>query len=104
VSFILSPEAAQDLDDIWEYIAEDSLDAADRFLGKLYGQILALGDNPAMGHTREDLVDDRPLLFWPVGNYLILYRSTQGIVEIVAVTHGRRDIPSFIRRRYPTGS
>jgi plasmid stabilization system protein ParE len=30
--FIVAPEAAQDLDAIWSYIAEDSLDAADRFL------------------------------------------------------------------------
>jgi plasmid stabilization system protein ParE len=38
--FILAPEATRDLDDIWEYIAEDNLEAADRFLGKLYEQIL----------------------------------------------------------------
>src|SRR5437879_5853461 len=28
--YILSPLAAQDLDDIWEFIAHDNLDAADR--------------------------------------------------------------------------
>ncbi len=28
--FILSPLARQDLNDIWEYIAEDDIDAADR--------------------------------------------------------------------------
>ena len=28
--YILSPLAAQDLDDIWEFIAYDNLDAADR--------------------------------------------------------------------------
>ncbi|MFN0101523.1 MAG: type II toxin-antitoxin system RelE/ParE family toxin [Bryobacteraceae bacterium] len=44
--FVLSPDAAQDLDDIWEYIAEDGLDAADRLIGELYDQILALA---AMG-------------------------------------------------------
>jgi len=33
--FVVAPEAAQDLDDISGYIAEDSLDAADRFLEKL---------------------------------------------------------------------
>lgn len=96
--FVLSPEAAQDLNDIWEYIAEDSLDAADRFLGKLYDQILALAQTPGMGHRREDVAEDRPLLFWPVGNYLILYNA-KGFIAIVAVAHGKRDIPAFIRRR-----
>jgi toxin ParE1/3/4 len=72
---VVSPDAAQDLHDIWEYIAEDNLDAADRFLGKLHHQILALAETPGMGHRRDDLVHDRPILFWPVGNYLILYAS-----------------------------
>lgn len=97
--FVLSPDAAQDLDDIWEYIAADSLEAADRLIGELYDQILALASTPGMGHRREDLAEDRPLLFWPVGNYLILYRTVNRPVEVVAVAHGKRDIPSFIRRR-----
>ena len=97
--FVLSPDAAKDLDDIWEYIAADSLDAADRLIGEMYDQILALAATPGMGHRREDLAEDRPLLFWPVGNYLILYRTINGFVEVVAAAHGKRDIPSFIRRR-----
>jgi plasmid stabilization system protein ParE len=47
--FVVSPGAAQDLNDIWEYIAEDNLDAADRFLGKLHDQILALAETPGTG-------------------------------------------------------
>lgn len=97
--FTLVPEAAQDLDDIWEYIAEDSLDAADRFLDELNQNIGRLADTPGMGHSREDLAQDRPLLFWPVGNYLILYRATKQPIEIVAIAHGKRDIPAFILRR-----
>jgi toxin ParE1/3/4 len=49
---VVSPGAAQDLHDIWEYIAEDSLDAADRFLGKLHDQILTLAETPGMGGPR----------------------------------------------------
>jgi plasmid stabilization system protein ParE len=98
--FVISPEAGQDLNGIWEYIAEDSLDAADRFLGKLHLQILELAETPGIGHRREDLEKDRPLLFWPVGNYLIIYRrASKGLVEIVGVAHGSRDIPGFIERR-----
>ena len=32
--YILSEDADLDLDDIWEYIARDNLDAADRWIGK----------------------------------------------------------------------
>ena len=75
------------------------MDAADRFIGVLQDQILALAATPGMGHRREDLAGDRPLLFWPVGNYLILYRTTRSSIEIVAFAHGKRDIPAFIERR-----
>jgi len=37
--------------------------------------------------------------FFSVGAYLIIYRSIPPVVEIVAVTQGARDIPSFLRRR-----
>jgi plasmid stabilization system protein ParE len=97
--FLLAPEAAQDLNDIWDYIAADNLDAADRYIGKLYDQILALAETPGMGHQREDLAENLPLLFWPVGNYLIIYRAREGFIEVVAIAHGKRDIPAFIRRR-----
>jgi toxin ParE1/3/4 len=66
--FIVAPEAAQDLDAVWSYIAEDSLDAADRFLEKLYKNIRMLAETPGMGHAREDLVGQRRLLFWPAGD------------------------------------
>ncbi len=34
--YVLSAEAEFDLDEIWEYIAIDNLDAADRWIGKLF--------------------------------------------------------------------
>ena len=52
-----------------------------------------------MGHKREDLTA-YPVLFWPVGAYLVIYRATSYPVEIVAVTQGARDIPAFLHRRF----
>ena len=37
--------------------------------------------------------------FWPVGKYLIVYRIVEDSIEILAVTQGARDIPSYLRRR-----
>ena len=55
--------------------------------------------NPHIGHMRKD-VTSHELLFWPVENYVIIYRAiTNGNIEIVAVTQGSRDIPSYLRRR-----
>jgi len=51
-----------------------------------------------MGHKREDLTS-YPVLFWPVGAYFIVYRVQDQSVEIVAVTQGSRNIPTFLRER-----
>jgi len=61
--FVLSPDTSQDLDDIWEYIADDNLDAADRLIEKLYDKFLALAATTGMGHQREDLAEEPTLLF-----------------------------------------
>jgi plasmid stabilization system protein ParE len=96
--YILVPDAALDIEDIWEFIAGDSIDAADRWLAKLFDTFEAIGNTPGIGHRREDLTA-YPILFFPVGAYLIIYRAERRPVEIVAVTQGSRDIPSFLRRR-----
>jgi plasmid stabilization system protein ParE len=98
-AYVLGADAVLDLEDIWEYIGTDSVDAADRWIGKLFDAFDAIAYMPGIGHKREDLTD-YPVLFWPVGAYLIIYRVEQGQgVEIVAVTQGSRDIPAFLRRR-----
>ena len=85
--YVLSSDAGADLDDIWEYIAADSIDAADRWIGRLFDAFEALGRTPGMGHKREDLTPC-PVLFWPVGFYMI-----------VAVARGSRDVPALLRPR-----
>jgi plasmid stabilization system protein ParE len=97
-NYVLTPEADQDLADIWEYIAQDDIDAADRWDVRLRDAFAMLARNPRLGHTRTDLTS-LPVLFWPVGAYLILYRVKNKRPEILAVTQGARDIPSFLRRR-----
>ena len=84
--YVLSVQAELDLDEIWSYIAQDKIDAADRWIARLFDAFDALARTPRM-------------LFWPVGAYLILYRVQPKRIEIVAVTQGSRDIPSFLRCR-----
>ncbi len=88
-----------DLDDIWEHVAADNIDAADHWVEKLFDAFEALGQTPGMGRRREDLTS-YPVLFWPVGAYLIIYRADELCpIEIVAVTQGSRDIPGFLSYR-----
>jgi plasmid stabilization system protein ParE len=68
-AYVLSEDADLDLDDIWEHIAQDNIDAPDRWIGKLFDAFEAIGRAPGIGHKREDLTN-YPVLFFPVGAYL----------------------------------
>ncbi len=97
-SYVLGEDAQRDLEQIWDYIAEDSAEAADRWIARLFEEFESLGQAPGMGHKREDLTN-LPVLFWPVGAYLVIYRARSAEIEIVAVTQGARDIPAFLTGR-----
>jgi antitoxin ParD1/3/4/toxin ParE1/3/4 len=99
-NYLLGIAAEQDLGDIWEYIAQDNIESADRWVGKLFDAFEMIARNPGIGHKRQDLTA-HPILFWPVGAYLVLYRARNEDIEIVGVTQGARDIPSFLRQRNP---
>jgi len=55
MQYILSEDADRDLDGIWDYIAEDNIDAADQWIGRLFDAFDAIGNAPGIGHKREDL-------------------------------------------------
>ena len=44
--FILTPRARQDINDIWDYIANDNIEAADRVLDALDNAMIKLAKNP----------------------------------------------------------
>lgn len=83
--------AREDLIDIWAHIAADSPQAADRVLDRLDAAAEVLAAHPRIGPVRDDI---RPGLRYLVsGSYLLLYRViSDDEVEIVRVTHGRRDL------------
>ena len=66
------PEARFDLDEIWEYIRADNLNAADRTISEILSAIRALIPFPGQGHRRPDLTS-RPLRFIVVREYLVAY-------------------------------
>jgi plasmid stabilization system protein ParE len=83
------PEARLDLDEIWEFIRADNLDAADRTIAEILGAVAALTSFPAQGRRRPDLTS-RPLRFIVVREYLIAYAPDEYPLWVVAVLHGRR--------------
>lgn len=84
------PEAFTDLIDIWEFIAEDNIDAADRVILEIFDAIRELVVFPHQGHRRPDLTA-RPLRFILVRDYLIAYAPDESPLWMVAILHGRRN-------------
>ena len=90
----LSPEATDDLQEIWVYIAIDNPRAADKLEEDIYAACELLARNPRLGHERSDITDD-PVLFWPVrGNYMVIYLPDCEPVKIVRILHGARNVPT----------
>ena len=88
--FVLHLQAYADLDEIWEYIAADSLDAADRVREEIYEAIQSLVPFPYIGHSRPDLTS-KPLRFQSVREYVIVYAPDEKPPAVIAVLHGRRN-------------
>ena len=88
-------EALDDLDEIWVFLASDSVEAADRVETAIRGAIRKLAEFPELGHVCDDLTD-LPVKFWFVYSYLIIYNPKSDPLEIVRVLSGSLDIPEIL--------
>lgn len=95
--FQFTAVARLDLLEIWNYLADEaSLDVADKVLNDIEGGIRALVRRAGLGHRRPDLTD-RPLLFYLVHSYLIVYRERSKPLAIVRVLHAARDVKQLLQ-------
>lgn len=81
--------AADDILDIWEHIAEESLNTADRWIDKLDEQFNLIATQPLMGRARQELADS--LRSFPFGRYVIFYVPLEDGIDVVRVLHSARD-------------
>jgi plasmid stabilization system protein ParE len=94
----VSAEAQNDLFEIWCGIATDSVDLANRIEGEFYALFESLGTMPHQGHVRKDLTK-RPVLFFPMHSFLVVYQPDTDPVHIMAVLRGRRDLRRILKER-----
>ena len=99
--FQLTPQATEDVDAIWWFIAKDNRDAADRVEREIAATCLRLAKHPLMGTKRRDITT-LPVRFWTVTkypNYVIVYRPETVPLQVIAVMHGKRDLKKALRTR-----
>lgn len=84
------PQAEADILEIWDYIAEDSVAEADRWVDRLDQKFALWATQPLMGRDRHELAAGvRSLSF---GRYVVFFEPLSDGIDIVRVLHGSRDV------------
>jgi toxin ParE1/3/4 len=96
----IRPRADAEIDALADYIADDSQDAAMRFLDAVQDAFTLLGEQPGVGSKRyAHLPRLDGLRVWPVPGFerhLIFYIERADYVDVLRVLHGARDIPAAL--------
>lgn len=90
-------EAAQSLEEIYEYIASQSASSAHKVVTGIYDKIQLLRTHPRLGQRYEPIADRevREILY---GHYRIAYLVTsEDRVEIIGIFHSAMDIERYVR-------
>jgi toxin ParE1/3/4 len=90
----IRPQAENDLEEIWWFIAQDNPKNADNLLDSIAETCKLISKHPDMGEARNELLKN--LRSFPVGNYLIFYMHLKDGVDIVRVLHGSRDLKPLL--------
>lgn len=90
-----SSAAKRDRQEIWLYIANDSVRAADDLIDLIMSVSQRAGDYPEAGQLRPDLADGIRAI--PLGNYVIYYRLMPGYVYVLRILHAARNAKEVLR-------
>ncbi len=96
----LHNDLESDLDRIWSWLAleQKAPEAADHVRDAIEESFHLLASHPNIGTFRwknqPELADVRMLVVPRYPNYLVFYRDRPDAVQIIAVIHGKRDLPS----------
>jgi len=87
-----SPLSLERIQEIADYIAEDSRIAASNWVDEVFKKVEKLKSNPEIGRIVPEigLPDIRELLF---GNYRIIYLKSKKNISILTVRHFKQILP-----------
>lgn len=88
--YSISSEALRDLDEISDYLAQFSIDAAEGFIQKFSNKCQNLARFPNMGKSYDKIIPG--LKGVVLGNYIIFYQLKPEELEIVRVVSGYRNL------------
>lgn len=105
----IRPAADFDIDVAAAYIAQDSLEQALRFYDGIDDTFRLIRENPyawpiyeLIDHPRLAEIRHRSVVGFQ--NYLVFYLLNEGIIDVLRVLHGARDIPAVLDELTDEGS
>jgi toxin ParE1/3/4 len=101
VELVWTPQAREDLIEIYTYIGLDNPSAAERVFDAVRAKVESLAEYPRSGVRRPDIRESTRMLV--EGPYLVLYETHPDTddgeineVEIVRILDGRRNLKSML--------
>lgn len=86
------PLAEDDLDCVYDYVGEDSEDAARQLIKRIFSAVEMLARHPLSG--RKGRVPDTRELVIPQTPYIVPHRIRGDVIQILAVMHGAQRWPT----------
>jgi len=99
----ISASAAEDLKDVWDYVAQHNENVAGKLIKEIKNKLLLLRDNPLVGREQNQFLVG--LRSFVVKSYFIFYLPLDDGIDVLRVMHGSRDIESIFENfliRFPT--
>ena len=87
--------ARDDLTQIWCYVAQHSVSAADRLIDRFERTLLALARNPLIGESAEQF--RAGLRRFTVNSYVLYYEPIADGVRLIRVLHGSQQADDRLR-------
>ncbi|MEH2364311.1 MAG: type II toxin-antitoxin system RelE/ParE family toxin [Nostoc sp.] len=98
----ITPKASQDIDDVFNYIAQDNHDAALSFFDAVRLTIAQIAQTPGIGSpytvNNSRLKGLRKKVVKGFEKYLIFYLSQDDLLSVVRIIHATRDLPTILEK------
>lgn len=92
----ITEPAQEDLQEIWEYVAQYQIDSANNLIKEITRKFSTLCKHPLIGRQRNDLLIN--LRSFVCKNYIIFYQPVDDGIEVLRVMHSSRDIEGAFKR------
>ena len=91
--YIIAPDAVRDLEEISTYYATHNIEAGEKLLDEFEARCRYLVSFPKIGKSYRSIRSDlRGISF---SGYIIFYRVSERVVEILRVVSGSRDLEAL---------